>query len=417
MQQQNKNPIITVFYSYAHEDEPFRKQLETHLSLLRRQGLISEWYDREILPGAERAKEIDAHLETATIILLLISPCDWRTAPFAHLQCLPRDSKPVTTWDNQDEAFLAIAQELRHIIEHLTEIPQETQSRLLNQTNHLCCVCHQKGKHIHHIDGDLLNADIGNLAVLCESCSSELQKGKIAAPQLRLYMATLYAEFKHYSYAHAIRDNFWDGPHGIRTLTPNAALEEFSSLAKEIVQFIHTHRDDFSPLSGDQVQHILNLYQAIAKVERTGSLFMNGISKVTGKLSDVKKAQFVKEFGESVSQFGGSLALVNLDLLDIYSPGLGKKIYGLIVSDVNLFMYIANHLGRIDPQGNSYQDIVLGLFAEHFSGDGYWELELHARSAAHSQSAIQTSLSAITECKEMLRQLIQEHWKLDRFLQ
>ena len=37
---------LTVFYSYAHEDERLRKKLEKHLSLLRQQGLITEWHDR-----------------------------------------------------------------------------------------------------------------------------------------------------------------------------------------------------------------------------------------------------------------------------------------------------------------------------------------------------------------------------------
>src|SRR5947209_7093010 len=64
---------VEVFYSYAHKDESFRVKLETHLSLLRRQGLISTWHDRHILPGADWAQAIDTHLEQASVILLLIS--------------------------------------------------------------------------------------------------------------------------------------------------------------------------------------------------------------------------------------------------------------------------------------------------------------------------------------------------------
>jgi hypothetical protein len=33
---------VTIFYVYAHEDEPLRNQLEKHLRLLSRQGLIFE---------------------------------------------------------------------------------------------------------------------------------------------------------------------------------------------------------------------------------------------------------------------------------------------------------------------------------------------------------------------------------------
>jgi TIR domain len=158
---------VSIFYSYAHEDEPLRRQLEKHLALLRRQGFISEWHDREILPGAEWNREIDEHLETVSIILLLISPdflasdycyeiemqralerhqsrearvipiilrpCDWQSALFQQLQCLPRGGKSVTKWDNQDEAFQDIAQELRRIIEHFTgprSSPVEKQQQL-----------------------------------------------------------------------------------------------------------------------------------------------------------------------------------------------------------------------------------------------------------------------------------------------
>jgi hypothetical protein len=64
---------VEIFCAYAHEDESWLQKLETHLSLLKRQGLISLWYDRLILPGADWTKSIDTHLETASIILLSIN--------------------------------------------------------------------------------------------------------------------------------------------------------------------------------------------------------------------------------------------------------------------------------------------------------------------------------------------------------
>jgi hypothetical protein len=145
---------ITVFYSYAHEDEPLREQLETHLSLMRKQGIIAEWHDRKIVPGSDWSQEIDAHLNSASIILLFISsdflasdycyniemqralerhelgearvipvilrPVDWHSAPFGYLQCLPRDGKAVTEWDNRDAAFRDIAQGIRRAAEQLS---------------------------------------------------------------------------------------------------------------------------------------------------------------------------------------------------------------------------------------------------------------------------------------------------------
>jgi tetratricopeptide (TPR) repeat protein len=144
---------ISIFLSYAHEDEPLLRQLETHLSLLKRQGLISTWYDRQIAPGTDWAKVIDERLELASIILLLVSPdflasdycyqvemkralerheadqacvipvalrpADWKGAPFAHLQALPTDAKAITTWRNRDKALVNVAAGIRRTIENL----------------------------------------------------------------------------------------------------------------------------------------------------------------------------------------------------------------------------------------------------------------------------------------------------------
>src|SRR5512147_326229 len=64
---------ISLFYSYSHKDEALRDELETHLSLLRRQGFLSGWHDRRIAAGTEWAGQIDHHLEAADVILLLVS--------------------------------------------------------------------------------------------------------------------------------------------------------------------------------------------------------------------------------------------------------------------------------------------------------------------------------------------------------
>ena len=145
---------VEVFYSYAHEDETLRTALEKHLSLLQRQGVISGWHDRLITAGTDWAQAVDEHLERASIILLLISPdflasdycydremqralerhahgeacvipvilrsCEWREAPFAHIQVLPRAGKPVTEWVNLDAAFLDITQGIRRAIKRQT---------------------------------------------------------------------------------------------------------------------------------------------------------------------------------------------------------------------------------------------------------------------------------------------------------
>jgi hypothetical protein len=145
--------LVTLFYSYAHEDEALRERLEVHLKLLQRQGIIQEWHDREISASREWKDQISEYLESAQIILLLISAdflvsdycydkemqralerhytgearvipiilrsVDWIDAPFGKLQVLPKDARPVTSWLDQDTAFADIARGIRKVAEEL----------------------------------------------------------------------------------------------------------------------------------------------------------------------------------------------------------------------------------------------------------------------------------------------------------
>ncbi len=72
MSAQSTQPI-EVFFSYSHKDEELRDELAKHLKILKREGIITDWYDRQISAGTEWEGEIDAHLNTARVILLLIS--------------------------------------------------------------------------------------------------------------------------------------------------------------------------------------------------------------------------------------------------------------------------------------------------------------------------------------------------------
>jgi predicted aspartyl protease len=145
---------LKVFFAYSHKDEALRDELEKHLALLNRSGVIASWHDRRISGGTEWDGEIDEYLNRADIILLLVSAdflassycydremkraverhdsgearvvpialrhCDWQGAPFAKLQGLPRDMKPVTSWSDRDEAFKDIAVGIRKVAEELS---------------------------------------------------------------------------------------------------------------------------------------------------------------------------------------------------------------------------------------------------------------------------------------------------------
>lgn len=144
-----------IFFSYSQRDQRLRNQLETQLSFLRREGLITTWYNHKIMAGDEWAGKIDEHLNKAQIILLLVSadfiasdycygiemrralerheagkarvipvilrPIEWKQTPFGKLKPLPTGGKPVIKWTDRDSAFHDIAQGIRKVIEELTK--------------------------------------------------------------------------------------------------------------------------------------------------------------------------------------------------------------------------------------------------------------------------------------------------------
>lgn len=144
---------IKIFFCYAREDKELLDQLEKHLSPLKRLKQIMSWHDREIQAGTEWEKETEKQLSTAHIILLLISPdffssdycysvemkkaldrqktgkarvvpiilrpVDWQSTLLKDLQVLPAGGRPITLWSNRDQAFAAVAQSIREIVEAL----------------------------------------------------------------------------------------------------------------------------------------------------------------------------------------------------------------------------------------------------------------------------------------------------------
>jgi hypothetical protein len=56
---------------------------------------------------------------TARVIPIILKPCDWQTTPFGKLKAIPKDGKAITTWENRDEAFFNVVQEIRRVVEAL----------------------------------------------------------------------------------------------------------------------------------------------------------------------------------------------------------------------------------------------------------------------------------------------------------
>src|SRR5437899_3337442 len=144
---------VEVFFSYAHEDEALMHDLRRQLVPFDRQDVIRKWHDRLIPPGTEWRGQIDERLRHSDIILLLISPhffesdycydaemteamrrhdasearvipiilrpCSWESAPFAQLQALPMDGRPISLWPNRDEACLNVAEGIMRVIREI----------------------------------------------------------------------------------------------------------------------------------------------------------------------------------------------------------------------------------------------------------------------------------------------------------
>ncbi|MDQ2902310.1 MAG: TIR domain-containing protein [Chloroflexota bacterium] len=143
MEPDNAAKKVEVFYSYHPQDEKLRQQLEKHLSILKRNKCINTWFFRKLQPGVDWLQVINAQLNVADIVLLLVSPdfldsdycyevevrraiersesdeaivipiilrpVDWAGTPFSCLAPLPAGGKPVTTWKNRESAFYDIS--------------------------------------------------------------------------------------------------------------------------------------------------------------------------------------------------------------------------------------------------------------------------------------------------------------------
>jgi hypothetical protein len=132
--------MIKLFISYSHKDETLVSKFINHLSPLKNNGIISEWYDRKIETGEEFQNDIDNNLENADIICLMISDnflssnacikekdnalklkdsrgirviplilshCAWTIhKEISELLAIPTDGKPITSYSDANEGWL-----------------------------------------------------------------------------------------------------------------------------------------------------------------------------------------------------------------------------------------------------------------------------------------------------------------------
>ena len=160
-------PHINIFIAYSREDVEYLKRLKTYLKPLSRiYEKLHVWYDGEIVPGEIWDKVIKEHIHNDEIVVFLISAdslasdyfykeeaahalerhhkdetivipvilkaCLWRETPFAELQLLPQDGKPISQWDDEAQAYANIAQGINKNIPIAIERKQKKINQILS---------------------------------------------------------------------------------------------------------------------------------------------------------------------------------------------------------------------------------------------------------------------------------------------
>ena len=207
--------MIKLFFSYSHQDEELRNELDKHLSILKRQGVINVWHDRCIVGGSELESEISNHLKESKVILLLISsdflasdycydkemtlamemhekgdavvlpvilrPCDWQSTPFGKLLAAPKDGKTVIKFPTLDEAFLDVTNEIKRIVYNISILstssePSEIQDTIVQVPYARSSNLRIKKSFTDHDKDKFLDDAFDYMAKFFESSLIELQK-------------------------------------------------------------------------------------------------------------------------------------------------------------------------------------------------------------------------------------------------
>ncbi len=143
---------MEVFISYAESDESLCLEMEKHLSVLKREGLITTWHKGRIGAGTDKGKQVGERLSAASVIVLLMSAnfvesdaCysvemqraverhyageasvipvvlrpmdDWSNTPIGSLLALPSNGVPVTAWSDTHAAFADVARGIRVVLQ------------------------------------------------------------------------------------------------------------------------------------------------------------------------------------------------------------------------------------------------------------------------------------------------------------
>ncbi|MBM3708003.1 MAG: toll/interleukin-1 receptor domain-containing protein [Actinobacteria bacterium] len=146
----NKLTFLKLFICYSHKDESYIDDFIAHLSPLKRNGLIKEFYDRKILASEDYQDTIDDNLNNADIICLcisanflssdpcmkekdtaislmkkkgipvlpiIISDCGWLDInDISRLKALPKDGEPIAKFSDINTGWNDVYEGLKIVI-------------------------------------------------------------------------------------------------------------------------------------------------------------------------------------------------------------------------------------------------------------------------------------------------------------
>lgn len=150
---------MRLFISYCHKDERYiEKFIKVLAPITGDDKLISDvWYDRNIKTGEEFWDKIDEHLANRDVICLFLSidylasasckkeihkalerrnrenilvipvvlkPCGWidESDELSSILAVPKDAKPISSFENEDEAWMDVYRQIKLAIEQYVKI-------------------------------------------------------------------------------------------------------------------------------------------------------------------------------------------------------------------------------------------------------------------------------------------------------
>lgn len=204
-----------LFYSYCHKDESHRDDMERALAMLRREGLLSGWHDRKIIPGQSISKAITRQIEEADLVVFLVShdflasdACiqewelantlangsDKRLVPVILRECrwencsnmsdklaLPSDGKPLAKWETPDSYWAAVYDGVKAVLEDIntTFLPKDEFLELINRIEFVS----QKKENISLVDvfvfPQLYQTSQNGLEILVSTADDLLRLGNL----------------------------------------------------------------------------------------------------------------------------------------------------------------------------------------------------------------------------------------------